>query len=80
MFLGEHFSLSVTFAKVYNRVNDTDLFLYVLFCRENQEEKNLMYRNNKNKGKIVHAYQIGSDHPVLNQLIAQGQIKRLGDV
>ena len=51
MFLGEHFSLSVTFAKVYNRVNDTDLFLYVLFCRENQEGKNLMFIHKKICGK-----------------------------
>ena len=38
-----------------------------------------MFKVIKNKGKVVHAYQLGRDHPVLNQLIAQGQIKKLED-
>lgn len=38
-----------------------------------------MFKVIKNKGKIVQAYQLGNDHPILNQLIIQGQIKKLGD-
>ena len=38
-----------------------------------------MFKVIKNKGKMVHAYQLGSNHSVLNQLIAQGKIKKLGD-
>lgn len=38
-----------------------------------------MFKVIKNKGKMVQAYQLGSDHPILNQLITQGQIKKLED-
>ena len=38
-----------------------------------------MFKVIKNKGEIVQAYQLGSNHSVLNQLITQGQIKKLGD-
>lgn len=38
-----------------------------------------MFKVIKNKGKMVQAYQLGSEHAILNQLIVQGKIKKLGD-
>lgn len=38
-----------------------------------------MFKVIKNKGKMVHAYQLGSNHSVLNQLIAQNRIKSFAD-
>lgn len=38
-----------------------------------------MFKVIKNKGKVVQAYQLGSDHQVLKELIAQGKIKKMED-
>lgn len=38
-----------------------------------------MFNVIKNKGKIVHAYQLGSDSAIIKELIAAGKIEELGD-
>lgn len=38
-----------------------------------------MYKVIKNKGKLVEAYQLGSDHAVIKELIENGKICDLGD-
>ena len=38
-----------------------------------------MYEVIKNKGKLVKAYQLGSDNAVIKELIQNGKISDLGD-